>query len=89
MQSRHGAIECRVCGTRRQDEWHLSYTGQCPECGLWAAEWNLRGLLDKESVPYKIWQTAYQLAIPGRPKITTPPEGWIANSTVYIQRNTL
>src|SRR6478672_3933191 len=63
---------CDRCDTVARFYGDMSCIGICPECGEWALVDNLRGMVDKQSIPYKRWLVAYQMTKPGRPRNTTP-----------------
>lgn len=63
---------CDRCGTVARFRGDMSWLGICPECSEWALVDNLRGMVDKQSVPYKRWLVAHQMSKPGRPKKYTP-----------------
>lgn len=75
--SKQGSYDCRSCGIIRQDDYHLSHTGQCPDCGEFHLVENIYGLVDPGSVPYKRWEVAYRVSHYGRPRNTPPPAAWI------------
>jgi hypothetical protein len=89
MTTPSGYWECRACGTRTTDQFHLSCTRQCPDCGEMALLTWTRGLTDPQSVPYKLWNIAYSASKPGAPKITTPPPGWVPDMSRVVVKPTL
>lgn len=63
---------CDRCGTVARFIGDMSCIGICPECSEWALVDNLRGMVDKQSVPYKRWLVAHQMSRMGRPRKYTP-----------------
>lgn len=73
---------CDRCGTVARFYGDMSCIGICEECSEWALVDNLRGMVDKQSVPYKRWLVAHQMSNMGRPAKYTPT----AEQRVIIQR---
>jgi predicted RNA-binding Zn-ribbon protein involved in translation (DUF1610 family) len=88
-KSKRGAPWCAVCGIKPRFEGDLSYTGQCPDCGEAALIYNIRGLVDPTSVPYKCHGIALACSRPGRPPKTTPPQSWKPSNEIRIARYSL
>lgn len=67
-----GSPWCDRCDTVARFYGDMSCIGICSECGEWALVDNMRGMADKQSVPYKRWLVAHQMSSMGRPKKYTP-----------------
>lgn len=74
LSGKRGAPWCDRCGTVARFSGDMSHIGICEECSEWALVDNLRGMVDKESVPYKRWLVAHQMSRPGRPGKYTPSQ---------------
>lgn len=89
MGTKRGAPWCDKCGAKSRFRGDLSCTGQCPDCGIDALVYNIHGLVDPGSVPYKSWKLAYECSKPGRPRNTTPPANWNPPGAIRIARYSL
>lgn len=63
---------CGRCGIVSRFIGDMSCIGICEDCSHWALVDNLRGMVDKQSVPYKRWLVAHQMSRMGRPRKYTP-----------------
>lgn len=72
LSGKRSAPWCGRCGTPSRFIGDMSHIGICEECSEWALVDNLRGMVDKQSVPYKRWLVAHQMSHMGRPRKYTP-----------------